>query len=164
MHGFPQVDNLDSVEVAGVGAGGSHSLILSTAGEVYACGRGDHGRLGIGRRVTSYIPLAVHLHNESVVSVLRRERPCPLLDMHFLWLARVCGAQDEVTSPAVRDLTAPEKPCDDELTKDWHAVSIAAGGTHNFAVMSPLRLSDFQAAVAEIRNALLRSVPCDPTE
>jgi alpha-tubulin suppressor-like RCC1 family protein len=62
-----QVENLESVDVAGVGAGGSHSLILSTGGDVYAFGRGDHGRLGIGRRVTSYIPLAVHLHNESVV-------------------------------------------------------------------------------------------------
>lgn len=63
----PQVEALSSVTTTQVRCGGSHTVVLDSAGDAYAFGRGDHGRLGFGRRVTSYVPITVHLHHEDEV-------------------------------------------------------------------------------------------------
>ncbi len=42
----------------------SHTLVLSEEGDLFSFGRGEHGRLGIGSRVTSYVPVQVHISQD----------------------------------------------------------------------------------------------------
>ena len=44
-----EVDSLRDVGVCAVKGGVHHSLVLTTSGAMYACGRGDSGQLGVGR-------------------------------------------------------------------------------------------------------------------
>lgn len=49
------------VKIVGIGAGSQHSLVLTSAGEVLAWGRGDFGQLGDGRTKKSDLPVRVHI-------------------------------------------------------------------------------------------------------
>ena len=49
------------VVVGWCGVWGSHTVVLSADGKVYTFGRGDHGRLGIGSKANSYVPVVAHL-------------------------------------------------------------------------------------------------------
>jgi alpha-tubulin suppressor-like RCC1 family protein len=42
--------------IASAAAGGSHSLLLSSAGRVFVCGNGEHGRLGSGSTSNLMVP------------------------------------------------------------------------------------------------------------
>ena len=43
-----QVASLNRTRIVSVCAGGNHTLAISEAGELWACGRGRHGQLGVG--------------------------------------------------------------------------------------------------------------------
>eukprot|EP00854_Cymbomonas_tetramitiformis_P016355 gene16355-19412_t len=47
------VPKLEDVKVTNIAASGWHSLILTDRGEVYAWGRGEYGRLGLGEDCSS---------------------------------------------------------------------------------------------------------------
>lgn len=40
--------SLNRTRIVSVSAGGNHTLAISEAGELWACGRGRHGQLGLG--------------------------------------------------------------------------------------------------------------------
>lgn len=42
-----------------VSCGGTHSVALTHDGQIFSFGRGDHGRLGYGRKVTTGQPMEV---------------------------------------------------------------------------------------------------------
>ena len=43
------MENLVSKTIVMVAAGSSHSLVLSNKGDVFACGNGNNGQLGLGK-------------------------------------------------------------------------------------------------------------------
>ncbi|KAL2610465.1 hypothetical protein R1flu_029038 [Riccia fluitans] len=53
------VDVLAGESVIQISCGGTHSVALTKDGRMFSFGRGDHGRLGDGRRVTTGHPLEV---------------------------------------------------------------------------------------------------------
>lgn len=60
----------DSVRMVAVQAGGAHTLLLSSHGEVYACGCGMQGRLGVGSMDSIKIPVIVAaLEHHNVVGI-----------------------------------------------------------------------------------------------
>ncbi|GLJ11985.1 hypothetical protein SUGI_0181500 [Cryptomeria japonica] len=62
----PQKVNLLAGEsIAQVSCGGTHSVALTTDGRLFSYGRGDHGRLGYGRKVTTGHPMEVRIDIES---------------------------------------------------------------------------------------------------
>lgn len=56
-----------------VAAGGSHALLLTTAGEVYAWGRNTYGQLGVGDQVSRSTPALVTLPAAAVSIAAGRE-------------------------------------------------------------------------------------------
>lgn len=65
------VKGLDGLVVMDIAAGGWHSMVLTPNGEVYAWGRGEHGRLGFGDDKSSkMVPQKVQLlAGETIVQV-----------------------------------------------------------------------------------------------
>ena len=51
------------VHVVQVSAGGTHTLFRDREGNVYACGRGEHGRLGHGDKQTANVPQKIQALN-----------------------------------------------------------------------------------------------------
>lgn len=43
-----QVASLQRTRIVSISAGGNHTLAISEAGELWTCGRGRHGQLGLG--------------------------------------------------------------------------------------------------------------------
>lgn len=51
-------------------AGKNHSVFLTQEGQVYSCGKGVNGQLGLGSRINKEVPtLVVSLTNKKVVDV-----------------------------------------------------------------------------------------------
>ncbi|KAE8772779.1 ultraviolet-B receptor UVR8-like [Hordeum vulgare] len=48
-----QVQLLAGEDIVQVSCGGTHSVVLTSDGRIFSYGRGDHGRLGDGRKVTT---------------------------------------------------------------------------------------------------------------
>jgi alpha-tubulin suppressor-like RCC1 family protein len=60
---LPQKVNLLAGEdIIQVSCGGTHSVALTRDGRIFSFGRGDHGRLGYGRKVTTGQPLELPIH------------------------------------------------------------------------------------------------------
>ncbi|KAF3324195.1 ultraviolet-B receptor UVR8-like protein [Carex littledalei] len=56
-----KVQLLAGEDIVQVSCGGTHSVALTRDGRMYSYGRGDHGRLGYGRKVTTGHPMEVPL-------------------------------------------------------------------------------------------------------
>ncbi|KAJ4733293.1 Regulator of chromosome condensation (RCC1) family protein [Rhynchospora pubera] len=56
-----KVQLLAGEDIIKVSCGGTHSVALTRDGRLYSYGRGDHGRLGYGRKVTTGHPMEVPL-------------------------------------------------------------------------------------------------------
>ncbi|TQD83910.1 hypothetical protein C1H46_030522 [Malus baccata] len=54
-----KVHLLAGEDIVQVSCGGTHSVALTRDGRMYSFGRGDHGRLGYGRKVTTGQPMEV---------------------------------------------------------------------------------------------------------
>ncbi|XP_021939343.1 serine/threonine-protein kinase Nek8-like isoform X2 [Zootermopsis nevadensis] len=65
------IEKLLSVDVVVVGCGPHHVAVLSRDGEMYAWGRGDGGRLGLGHEEDCCSPVKVTLPNDCVLRTLR---------------------------------------------------------------------------------------------
>lgn len=50
---------LHSTPIASLAAGGWHSMLVSETGDLYACGKGEYGRLGLGSDASSLLPTKV---------------------------------------------------------------------------------------------------------
>ncbi|XP_057522246.1 ultraviolet-B receptor UVR8-like isoform X1 [Amaranthus tricolor] len=57
-----QVQLLAGEDVIQVSCGGTHSVALTRDGRMFSFGRGDHGRLGFGRKVTTGHPMEVPIN------------------------------------------------------------------------------------------------------
>ena len=63
-------------KVRTVASGHEHTLVVTEAGELWACGRGSHGRLGLNDRGDSLVPRRVdpqHFGNDPVSAVAAGE-------------------------------------------------------------------------------------------
>ena len=54
-------------KVVGVSCGGWHSLFWTVSGKLFACGKGEYGRLGSGNEASSGDPVSVQLPEDCVV-------------------------------------------------------------------------------------------------
>ncbi|KAL2896457.1 Ultraviolet-B receptor UVR8 [Bienertia sinuspersici] len=60
---LPQkVQLLAGEDIVQMSCGGTHSVALTRDGRIFSFGRGDHGRLGIGRKVTTGHPMEVPIN------------------------------------------------------------------------------------------------------
>ena len=56
------VESLQGKHVREIACGTGHSAAITTNGELYTWGQGDHGRLGHGDTVSQPKPKQVHIH------------------------------------------------------------------------------------------------------
>ncbi|KAK9116105.1 hypothetical protein Sjap_015052 [Stephania japonica] len=57
-----RVQLLEGEDIVQVSCGGTHSVALTRDGRMFSFGRGDHGRLGYGRKVTTGHPMEVPIN------------------------------------------------------------------------------------------------------
>ncbi|KOM56051.1 hypothetical protein LR48_Vigan10g194300 [Vigna angularis] len=57
-----KVQLLAGEDIVQVSCGGTHSVALTRDGRMFSFGRGDHGRLGYGRKVTTGQPMEVPIN------------------------------------------------------------------------------------------------------
>ncbi|VAI87811.1 unnamed protein product [Triticum turgidum subsp. durum] len=57
-----KVQLLAGEDIVQVSCGGTHSVVLTSDGRMFSYGRGDHGRLGDGRKVTTGHPMEVPIN------------------------------------------------------------------------------------------------------
>ncbi|ONM04665.1 Regulator of chromosome condensation (RCC1) family protein [Zea mays] len=56
-----KVELLAGEDIVQVSCGGTHSVALTRDGRMFSYGRGDHGRLGYGRKLTTGQPMGVDI-------------------------------------------------------------------------------------------------------
>lgn len=56
------VESLQGKHVREIACGTGHSAAITTNGELYTWGQGDHGRLGHGDTISQPKPKQVHIH------------------------------------------------------------------------------------------------------
>lgn len=61
------IDALNDIHVVRVYCGTSHSMFLTSTGELYACGDGRSGQLGLGNNETYYLPQQIDTLNDHIV-------------------------------------------------------------------------------------------------
>ena len=67
---FLPVDPKSDINVVQISAGGHHTLFLSDAGHVYACGCANHGQLGLRSSKNRLVPALVYnLTNKFVTKI-----------------------------------------------------------------------------------------------
>ncbi|XP_074308286.1 ultraviolet-B receptor UVR8-like [Silene latifolia] len=93
---LPQkVQLLAGEDIVQVSCGGTHSVAMTRDGRIFSYGRGDHGRLGYGRKVTTGHPMEVPIN-----------------------------------------LPSPNNTGDDEETEGhWQAKLVGSGGRHTLAIV-----------------------------
>ncbi|BBN20285.1 hypothetical protein MPTK1_8g17940 [Marchantia polymorpha subsp. ruderalis] len=69
-----QVNLLEDEFIIQISCGGTHSVALTKDGRMFSFGRGDHGRLGDGRQVTTGHPLEVPIDISRSGKPIRRSR------------------------------------------------------------------------------------------
>nr|CAB3483027.1 unnamed protein product [Digitaria exilis] len=108
-----------------IAAGGWHSTALTNEGEVYAWGRGEHGRLGLGDDKSSHmVPLKVELlAGEDIIQYGRGDH------------GRL-GYGRKVTTGHPLDVPIDLPPPKTSSTSDgqWQAKYVACGGRHTLAI------------------------------
>ncbi|AQK52433.1 regulator of chromosome condensation3 [Zea mays] len=57
-----KVELLAGEDIVQVSCGGTHSVALARDGRMFSYGRGDHGRLGYGRKVTTGHPMELPIN------------------------------------------------------------------------------------------------------
>lgn len=140
-----RVEGLSDLSLVDIAAGGWHSTALTIQGEVYAWGRGEHGRLGFGDDKSSrMVPLKVELlAGEDIVQV-----SCG--GTHSVALTRdgrmfSYGRGDHGRLGYGRKLTTgqpmgvdidlpPPKTCSSR-DGQWQAKYVACGGRHTLAIV-----------------------------
>jgi alpha-tubulin suppressor-like RCC1 family protein len=61
---------MSSKKVAQIAAGWNHSLALTESGDLYACGYGAHGQLGLGDKESkTQFTLVSQMQNKSITSI-----------------------------------------------------------------------------------------------
>eukprot|EP00197_Chlamydomonas_leiostraca_P014556 CAMPEP_0202864320 /NCGR_PEP_ID=MMETSP1391-20130828/4611_1 /ASSEMBLY_ACC=CAM_ASM_000867 /TAXON_ID=1034604 /ORGANISM="Chlamydomonas leiostraca, Strain SAG 11-49" /LENGTH=825 /DNA_ID=CAMNT_0049544055 /DNA_START=66 /DNA_END=2539 /DNA_ORIENTATION=+ len=137
-----RVKDMEGVQVADITAGGWHSLALTRHGEVYAWGRGEYGRLGIGDRSGSS-KLRPHkvrgLEEHCVVQMAAGGTHTLVLTGEgrmFVWGR---GSFGRLGLGAERDCYSPvECPLPGGHDR-WRVISIATGGRHSMCLALPVR-------------------------
>ncbi|CAL8465368.1 g4904 [Coccomyxa elongata] len=144
-----QVASLNRTRIVSVSAGGNHTLAISEAGELWACGRGRHGQLGLGtfedqtllRKVTS-------LQGIRVVSAAAGERHSVALGSHGCMYTWGCGRHGQLGLENVADFVVlnPAAPVavhqpqrvsslDPNNLHPWDRITaVAAGLNHTVAL------------------------------
>ncbi|AQK52430.1 putative regulator of chromosome condensation (RCC1) family protein isoform X1 [Zea mays] len=137
-----RVEGLSDLSLVDIAAGGWHSTALTIDGEVYAWGRGEHGRLGFGDDKSSHmVPLKVELlAGEDIVQV-----SCG--GTHSVALARDgrmfsygrgdhgrLGYGRKVTTGHPMELPINLPPLSSSRDGRWQAKYVACGGRHTLAI------------------------------
>ncbi|CAA0839604.1 Regulator of chromosome condensation (RCC1) family protein [Striga hermonthica] len=94
-----KVQLLVGEEIVQVSCGGTHSVALTRDGRMYSFGRGDHGRLGYGRKVTTGHPAEVP------INILPPPKALDGADAEGRWCATLvaCGGRHTLAVVEWRD-------------------------------------------------------------
>ncbi|KAG0450342.1 hypothetical protein HPP92_020990 [Vanilla planifolia] len=91
-----KVQLLAGEDIIQVSCGGTHSVALTRDGRMFSYGRGDHGRLGYGRKVTTGHPMEVPINLQP---------PKTSYGRHGRWLAKLvaCGGRHTLAIATLDD-------------------------------------------------------------
>ncbi|KAJ6796766.1 ultraviolet-B receptor UVR8-like [Iris pallida] len=142
------VQGLSGLKLVDIAAGGWHSTALSDEGEVYAWGRGEHGRLGFGDndKSSKMVPQKVNLLvGEDIVQVScggTHSVACTR-DGRMFSFGRGdhgrLGYGRKVTTGHPMEVPInlpPPKDCGRSASGHWSAKFVACGGRHTLAIAS----------------------------
>ena len=134
------VGSLVDKNIVGVSCGGWHTLMWSDEGELFACGKGEYGRLGLGHEASVCEPALVHI-GENV-----KVKSASAGGSHSLILTK-CGVystgrtgegrlalngvlSDRVLAPVEVELFH------DHIIREGEAefIQVSAGGSHSFII------------------------------
>uniref|UniRef100_A0A453RTD8 RCC1-like domain-containing protein n=2 Tax=Aegilops tauschii subsp. strangulata TaxID=200361 RepID=A0A453RTD8_AEGTS len=141
-----RVEGLSNLSLVDIAAGGWHSAALTKEGEVYAWGRGEHGRLGFGDDKSSHmVPLKVQLlAGEDIVQVSCGGTHSVVLtsDGRIFSYGRGdhgrLGDGREVTTghPMEVPINLPPPKTSTSSEGLWQANYVACGGRHTLAIVT----------------------------
>lgn len=132
----------EGVKVSDITAGGWHSVVLTTEGEVYVWGRGEYGRLGIGDRTgsTKLRPTKVRgLEGHKVIQVTAGGTHSMALTAAgrlFVWGRAAFGRLGQAPE---KDLYSPVEVALPGGHERWRVICAAAGGRHSMCLAMPVR-------------------------
>ncbi|TVU05773.1 hypothetical protein EJB05_48956 [Eragrostis curvula] len=139
-----RIEALSDVKLVDIAAGGWHSTALTEEGEVYAWGRGEHGRLGLGDDKSSHmVPLQVQLlAGEDIVQVSCGGTHSVALtrDGRMFSYGRGdhgrLGYGRKVTTghPMEVPIDLPQPKNSTSPDGQWRAKLVACGGRHTLAI------------------------------
>ncbi|CAM0911580.1 unnamed protein product [Alopecurus aequalis] len=140
------VEGLSDLSLVDIAAGGWHSAALTKDGEVYAWGRGEHGRLGFGDDKSSHmVPLKVQLlAGEDIVQVSCGGTHSVALtsDGRIFSYGRGdhgrLGYGRKVTTGHPMEVPINMPPPKSSTSSDglWQANYVACGGRHTLAIVT----------------------------
>ncbi|VAI75172.1 unnamed protein product [Triticum turgidum subsp. durum] len=141
-----RVEGLSNLSLVDIAAGGWHSAALTKEGEVYAWGRGEHGRLGFGDDKSSHmVPLKVQLlAGEDIVQVSCGGTHSVVLtsDGRIFSYGRGdhgrLGDGRKVTTghPMEVPINLPPPKTSTSSEGLWQANYVACGGRHTLAIVT----------------------------
>ena len=141
---LPVAVNLPSgTTVTAIAAGGSHSLALTSAGEVFSWGHNDLGELGNGSTTNSSVPVPVNLPPMTTVSAISAGMGYSLAltstGQVLAWGSNFFGQMGNGTAGTNSCLCTPN-PVAVSLPSGTTITAIAAGGFHALALTSSAHL------------------------
>ncbi|GJN03583.1 hypothetical protein PR202_ga21045 [Eleusine coracana subsp. coracana] len=147
-----RIEGLSELKLIDIAAGGWHSTALTEDGEVYAWGRGEHGRLGFGDDKSSHmVPLKVEaLAGEDIVQVSCGGTHSVALtrDGRMFSYGRGdhgrLGYGRKVTTghPLEVPIDLPPPKTSTSPDGQWRAKLVACGGRHTLAIAEWTEASD----------------------
>mmetsp|Transcript_19528 Transcript_19528/g.21180 ORF Transcript_19528/g.21180 Transcript_19528/m.21180 type:complete len:410 (+) Transcript_19528:44-1273(+) len=154
--GPSEVHTLTDSSIKQISAGGWHSCFLTEDGKLYASGKGEYGRLGLGEESSKLFPTKVQ--HDSQKKTLCEIQQVSAGGSHTIWfdrnnhiytVGRTDGGRCGNGSTSTGRLTLAE-----DITKffplhDFTVLEVAAGGSHTLALVeSPQPLDDHSVIYA----------------
>ncbi len=123
-----------SAKVIGIAAGFAHSVVVTSAGQAFACGKNDDGDLGDGNTSTSDVPMKVDLPVGTRVTAVSAGSDDGLA---VTSTGAVLAWGENDTGQLGDDGTAgSDVPVSVDLPKGTRVTAVAAGSQHSLALTS----------------------------
>ena len=134
------IEGLEGVAIADISAGGWHSGVLSSEGEVYMFGRGEYGRLGLADKTGSskLRPAKIRtIEGAKMVQVSCGGSHTLGVDASGKAWAWGRGSFGRLGTGEQRDALSPVEVNLPGGPERWHVIAVAAGGRHSLVFALP---------------------------
>ena len=125
------VQALKEEKIIGFSSGGWHSCFLTENGQLYVCGKGEYGRLGVGDEKSKTLPTPIG-HNHSIVNVSAGGSHTIFTNTigEIYTVGRLDGGRCGVGILSSDRIKTPTKINDNFYKSNMHIISLSAGGSH----------------------------------